>query len=178
MAPPTGGANITGPTRKVLYATDTWPEQSKRAIGFLAPAGDGTIPRGKLVLMRDSYELHPEHTMRVINFTEVPLGIRLGEKKNVIPVHGDLISPFDPARLRIDIAINQNENWNVVTGAYLATAPHYRCFALIRPQLNPNPLFPTNQPDILSIFDQTSPIPSRPPATYTPSAITSSPIRR
>lgn len=61
------------------------------------------------------------------------------------------------------IAVDENEKWNVVTGSYLATARHYRCFALMRPQMNPNPLFPTDQPDIQNIFEQTSPFPTRAP---------------
>jgi hypothetical protein len=163
QAPPTGGAALTGPTRKILYATGSWPPGSRHAIGFLAPDGNGPIPKGKIVLLPDSPELHPEHTMRAINLTEITLGIRLGEKKERVPVQGDLISPFDPGRLRIDIAVDKNEKWSVVTGSYLATARHYRCFALIRPQVNPNPEFPSNQPDIQNIFEQTSPLPTRPP---------------
>ncbi|MEY4244526.1 MAG: hypothetical protein RLZZ245_2111 [Verrucomicrobiota bacterium] len=161
--PPTAEPSFTGPTKKILYATGSWPAGARRAIAFLLPDGDGPIPKGKLVMLPDSPELHPEHTMRAINLTGIPLGIRLGEKKERVPVLGDLISPFDPGRLRIDIAVDENEKWNVVTGSYLTTARHYRCFALIRPQVNPNPLFKSDQPDIQNVFEQTSPLPARPP---------------
>ena len=175
LPPPTAEPLLTEPTKKILYATGTWPKGSRRAIGFLVPEGDGTIPRGKLLLLPDSFELHPEHSMRVINLTEVPLGIRLGEKKQLVPVRGDLISPFDPGRLRIDIAVDENDVWNVVTGSYLATARHYRCFTLIRPQVNPNPLFPSDEPDIQVIFEQTSPLPKRAPLPTPPPAVAASP---
>ena len=155
--------SLTGRTKMVLYASAPWPSGSQRAIAFLLPDKDAPLRKGKLLLLPDSLELHPEHTMRAINLTEVALGIRLGDKQARVPVRGELICPFDPGRLRIDIAVDQGGDWNVVTGSYLATARHYRCFALIRPQVNPNPLFPTNQPDIQSIFDQTSPLPPRAP---------------
>ncbi len=154
---------VAGPVRKILYATGVWPEQSRRAIGFLLPEGSATAPRGKLVMMPDSFELHPEHSMRVINLTGVPLGISLGKKKALLPVRGDLISPFDPGRLRIEVAVNEKGKWRVLVGTNLVTASHYRCFALVRPQVNPDPLFPTEEPDIQNIFEQTSPLPRRPP---------------
>lgn len=172
LPPPTQEAVVTGPTKKILYATGSWPAGSQNAIAFLAPEADSATPKGKLVLLPDSPELHPEHTMRAINLTDASLGIRLGEKKERVPVRGNLIAPFDPGRLRIDIAVDENEQWNVITGSYLTTARHYRCFALIRPQVNPNPEFPSNQPDIQNIFEQTSPLPARAPLLTPPAAAT------
>ena len=109
---------------KVLYATAVWPENSSHAIGFLIPEGGSNLHKGKLVLLADSPELHPEHAMRAINLTPVPLGIRLGDKNAVVPAGGELISSFDPGRLRIDIALSENGSWKLIVGSYLATARH------------------------------------------------------
>jgi hypothetical protein len=166
---------LAGPTKKILYASATWPAGSRHVIGFLVPLGNGTIPKGKLMLLPDSPSLHPEHSMRAINLTEVPLGIRLGEKKVLLPVRGDLISPFEPGRLRIEISVEENETWKAITGSYLATARHYRCFVLIRPQVNPNPLFPSDEPDIQNILEQTSPLPKRAPLPTPPPAVAAEP---
>ncbi|MGF1531263.1 MAG: hypothetical protein ACFCU4_07870 [Puniceicoccaceae bacterium] len=160
-----------GNTLETVYAAADWPADSKDIIGFLQPNPDTEgqlFPSGQVLLFRDKTGLHPEHTIRFINFTPVVLAIRGGQDKTTLRPQEDLIVPFDPStgRVRLDILAQEHESgeWRQLMNANIPTGKDRRAFAFIRRPANPEPNQPVPKAGLTVILERSKEALARPRA--------------
>jgi hypothetical protein len=155
------------------YASAPWPTADGDAVALVSARGTA----GNLVLYSDSKQIHPEHSMRVINGCGVTLALKLGGANSILPQWGSSIEPYDPGKeiLPFGLAVqSEQEGWRLICSSNLAPLRNHRIFLVLRAlsrremlerNLDPNGPF---IPEFAFVYDRTTETPPPPPLPLPP----------
>jgi hypothetical protein len=164
--------NAAGKTLYKPYASVPWPAENEDAVAMVAASELGGTETGYLVLFPDSRQVHPEHSMRVINGSRVKVALKVGEAQAVLAPGEAMMAPYDPneEKLLLGLAVATTDGaWRLVYSTNIVPARNHRAFAILR-SLSQTEIVSRELaaeaatfPDVALLYDCTTVMPPPPP---------------
>lgn len=157
---------VEGAKRKLPVADVPLPEGTSSVLVMLAPAPAGSPFPIQGRALDQSLEVHPLNTVRIVNFSNRTLALRVGEKTAVSPPGADDRFPFPAGgapQVPVEVAVNTPEGWQSVQRS-LQPAPAGRRILVVvrdgRPDLSiQDPALRTKPVDAVFLIDRAPPAP-------------------
>jgi hypothetical protein len=157
---------VDGTTRKLPVVSVQMPEGTASILVVLAsaPAGSALPIQGQA--LDQSLEVHPLNTVRIVNFSNRNLALRVGEKTTVSAPGAKDLFPF-PAdgtpQIPVEVAVNTPEGWHMVQRSLQPAPVGRRILVLVRdgrPDLSVQDLaLRTKLVDTVFLIDRAPPAP-------------------
>ncbi|HSI09619.1 MAG: hypothetical protein ACAH89_11250 [Rariglobus sp.] len=157
---------VEGAKRKLPVADVPLPEGTSSVLVMLAPAPAGSALPIQGRALDQSLEVHPLNTVRIVNFSNRTLALRVGEKTSVSAPGADDRFPFPAGgapQVPVEVAVNTPEGWQLVQRS-LQPAPAGRRILVVvrdgRPDLSiQDPSLRTKPVDAVFLIDRAPPAP-------------------
>lgn len=157
---------VEGAKRKLPVADVPLPEGTSSILVVLAPAPVGSPLPIQGRALDQSLEVHPLNTVRIVNFSNRTLALRVGEKTAVSAPGADDRFPFPSGgvpQVPVEVAVNTPEGWQLVQRS-LQPAPAGRRILVVvrdgRPDFSiPDPALRTKPVDAVFLIDRAPPAP-------------------
>jgi hypothetical protein len=157
---------VDGVTRKQPVADVTLPDGTTSALVVLAPAPAGSPLPFQGRALDQSLEAHPLNTMRVVNFSNLKLALKVGGTTAVILPSGEEGFPFPsngPLSITVEVAVGTTDGWTMVQRSLQPAPPGRRMLVIARdgrPDYSiQDPALRTKPVDVIFLIDRAPPAP-------------------
>lgn len=126
---------IEGVTTNVPVAEVALPEGATSALVVLAPAAEGSALPLQGMAIDQSFEAHPLDTLRIVNFSNQTLAVRVGEESALIKPREESRFAFPAAgrpHLPVEVAVQTAEGWKMVQRSLQPMPPGRRVLGVVR----------------------------------------------
>lgn len=157
---------VEGAKRKLPVADVPLPEGTASVLVMLAPAPAGAALPIQGRALDQSLEAHPLNTVRIVNFSNRTLALRVGDKTSVSAPGGDDQFPFPaggPPQVPVEVAVNTPDGWQLVQRSLQPAPAGRRILVLVRdgrPDFSiQDPALRTKPVDAVFLIDRAPPPP-------------------
>ncbi len=131
----TESQDAKGKTVYKPYASASLPAGKDDVVALVAAPERGGAEAGHLVLFPDSKQLHPQHSMRVINGSKGKVAMRVGKAQVALAPGEAMVAPYDPNQDNILLGLavpTAKDAWRLVYSTNVAPVRNHRAFAVLR----------------------------------------------
>jgi hypothetical protein len=157
---------IDAVTRKQPVAEVSLPEGTTSALVVLAPAPAGSPLPFQGRALDQSLETHPLNTMRIVNFSNLKLALKVGGETAVITAGAEKNFPFPssgPLHITVEVAVDTAGGWTMVQRSLQPAPPGRRILVIVRdgrPDYSiQDPALRTKPVDVIFLIDRAPPAP-------------------
>jgi hypothetical protein len=157
---------VDGVARKQRVADVSLPSGTASALVVLAPTPEGSPLPYQGRALDQSLEAHPLNTMRVVNFSNLKLALKVGGATAVILPSGEEGFPFPsdgPLSITVEVAVGTTDGWTMVQRSLQPAPPGRRILVIVRdgrPDYSiQDPALRTKPVDVIFLIDRAPPAP-------------------